>query len=201
MPEENSKSIFQKIGDAVVNFAPGIAGILAATGVGAPASGAVIALSALGKSFGLGTQATPADILKVVTTDPEIQLKAMQAENSFTLAMRQADLDEIKAGLGDIQSARQRDTAIRSTGQLNVRADVMLAGTYVSIIAIIVVLAFTGIGANLLVAGCLTTLVGTLVKYIGTAFDFEFGSSRGSIQKTEIAADTAKELARVAAGQ
>ena len=72
----------------------------------------------------------------------------------------------------------------------------MLAGTYISIVVIIVVLAITPLSTNLLVAGCLTTLVGTLVKYIGTAFDFEFGSSRSSIQKTEIMADTATVLAK-----
>lgn len=192
MPEE--KSIFQKIGDAVADYAPGIAGMLAATGVGTPAAGAVAALGALSKAFGLGSSAAPETVLSTVIADPELKIKAMIAENDFTIKMRQADLDEIKAVLGDIQSARQRDTAIRASGQLNIRADVMLTGTYISIIIIIALLSLTGIKDNLLVAGCLTTLVGTLVKYIGTAFDFEFGSSRGSVQKTADAAEAAKIL-------
>lgn len=199
MSEE--RSTLQKIGDAVVTFAPGIAGVLAATGVGAPAAGAVMALSALGKSFGLGSQAALGDILKVVTTDPEIQLKAVIAENNFTLAMRQADLDEIKAVLGDIQNARLRDTDIRKSGQKNIRADVLLAVAFVTVLVLYAVCAYFGASLSDLIVGSILTTVGTFVQKIGTVFDFEFGSSRGSVQKTEIAADTTKELAKAAAGK
>jgi len=104
MAEE--KSIFQKIGDAVVNFAPGIATILTATGVGAPVGAAVGAIGALGRAFGLGDSAKPEDVLTAISADPEIRLKAMVAENDFKVKMKQAELDETKAYLSDVQSAR-----------------------------------------------------------------------------------------------
>lgn len=44
---ENEPSIFQKIAGYVSSYAPGLAAILAATGVGAPIAGAVGALGAL----------------------------------------------------------------------------------------------------------------------------------------------------------
>ena len=61
MAEEN---ILQKLAGYVGTYAPGIATLLAATGVGAPAAAAVGALGALAKSFGMPEDAKPEERAK-----------------------------------------------------------------------------------------------------------------------------------------
>jgi hypothetical protein len=174
----DEKNIFQKIGDAVVNYAPALAGVLTVSGVGAPAAGAVMALASLGKSFGLGSTASPETILSAVTADPEIALKAMIAENDFKLHMREADIDELKTRLADVQNARTRDTEIRKSGKKNVRADVLLFAAFTTVIVIYGICGYYGKLLSDIIIGSMLTAAGTFIQKIGTVFDFEFGSSR-----------------------
>lgn len=87
----------RKIGDMVVDAAPGIAGILAATGVGTPVAGAVAALGALGRAFGLGDGAKPEDIEKAIQQDPQAALKLRLAELDYNVLMRKLDIDQLRA--------------------------------------------------------------------------------------------------------
>jgi hypothetical protein len=202
------KSVFQKIGDAVVDFAPSIAGVLALTGVGAPIAGALGAVAALGRSFGLGSEAKPEEVLAAISNDPEIRLKAMVADNDFKVKMRDLDIQEMKENtqrlkdeLTDIQGARLRDMAIRSAGQKNIRADILLLVAFVTVAVLYTVAAYFGASLSDIIIGSILTTVGTFVQKIGTVFDFEFGSSRGSEKKTEDAAAMARELVKSAAGK
>jgi len=93
MEEENT---FKKIADQVVNFAPGLATVLAATGVGAPIAGAIGALGALGRAFGLGSNPKVEDIHTIIQTDPEASLKIALAEMDFQLKKRDQDIEEMR---------------------------------------------------------------------------------------------------------
>lgn len=173
-------NIFQKIGNAVVDFAPGIATVLAATGVGAPIAAAVVAVGALGKAFGLGSNAKPEEVLAVVSADPEIRLKAMVAENDFKLHMREADIEELTVQLADIQSAREREKSVRDN--VNQILAYSIVGGFLAMV-----------GATLLgYAKVDSVLAGTLVGYLSAKCEqvlaYYFGSSKGSQAKTDLLA-------------
>lgn len=131
------------------------------------------------------------DVAKIVTgtATGEDALAAIQADPSLVLQFRQriidveADLD--KAYLADRQNARNRDVALAQAGHRNVRADIMVAVAFFSVICIALVLAyFTDLKGE--VIGFLTAVGGMFARNIGTAFDFEFGSSRSSQNKDAV---------------
>ena len=70
-----------------------------------------------------------------------------------------------------------RDIALRQAGQRNVRADLMPA--------------LGGVEAGGVGAGLPCSIGGMFARTIGTAFDFEFGSSRGSKEKSVLTAGNA----------
>lgn len=111
----------------------------------------------------------------VLDESPEllVQLRTRMAELNVELE---------KAYLEDRQSARSRDVELRKIGDKNWRANIMVLAAFVAVITIAFVLSyFTGLKGE--VVGFLTAVGGMFARNIGTAFDFEFGSSRGSKEK------------------
>lgn len=183
----DEKGIFQKIGDAVANFAPGIAGVLAATGVGAPAAAAVGAVGALAKALGLGDEASPDDVFKAITTDPEIALKAKIADQEFELKKRDQDIEEIKVMLSDVQSARSRQVdSERVTGKRDVNIYVLAWVMVVGFFVLIIFLLRQPIPPDQ--SGVIYMLFGTLAAGVTQVLNYFFGSSKGSAEKTELLA-------------
>lgn len=101
------------------------------------------------------------------------------------VSVRLAELEqeELKAYLGDRQSARSRDVELARAGEHNWRADAMVIGAFVAVTVIAVFLIMTD-ELSEAVLGFVTTIGGMLMKNISTAFDFEFGSSRSSKNKS-----------------
>lgn len=128
---------------------------------------------------GVNTIAEGKDIdlaIDLLQNNPEMAVK-------LQTRLAELELETTKAFLGDIQDARSRDLELKKAGKDNVRADVMVVAAFVAIIVISVFL----ITADKIDAGVLaflTTIGGMLMKNLSTAFDFEFGSSRGSKNKT-----------------
>ncbi len=196
MSEE--RSVFQKIGDAVTDYAPGIAGILALVpGVGTVPAAALGAVAALGRSLGLGSQAKPEDVLSAISADPEIRLKAMVAENDFKLKQRDQDIEEMKAQLADVQSARSRQVeSERATGKrdynLYVLAWVIMGGFLGLILAMVIGQYFYG--KILQNDPLLTLLMGSLSTNAGMVVGYFFGSSKSSSDKNEQIGQLRKQL-------
>lgn len=118
----------------------------------------------------------PVDALASIAGNAQLQLDFRKA-----VMANEADLD--KAYLADRQNARGRDVALAQAGRRNVRADVMVALAFVAVIAIAALMALGQIDGNSAAGGFLMTVGGLFARNIGTAFDFEFGSSRGSQDK------------------
>jgi hypothetical protein len=170
---------------------------LSATGVGA-APGAV--LSGIGELVGhvLGVAPTAANIqasLQSLTPEQQAALLTLQENNKVQLqqavltahtAQLQIQANEQAAELADKASARSRDIAIinagKSAGQ-NWRADAMLLCAFGAVIVICVLLATGHVAEASAAGGFLITVGGMFARNIGTAFDFEFGSSRSSKDK------------------
>jgi len=184
---------FKDVAKMVIDAAPGLGAALAPI-TGGASLGVGVALKALGSVFGLGDDAKPEQIAAAIQGDPDAVFKMKVAEQNFILEMRKADQAELASILADKANARCRDVAIRQTGKPNMRADVMLAGAFISIIVIAAMLALGEIDAASGIGGFLITAGGLLLKDIGTALDFEFGSSRIQMEQgATIAASSARK--------
>jgi len=148
-----------------------------------------VAVGAMTKAFGLSADSGPEAVMEAITTDPEARLKLLMADNDFKLKQRDQDIEELKAILADMKSARDRDISLRQSGQTNRRADIMLICAFVAIIVIAIILGTKNVDAASAIGGFLLTIGGMFARNIGTAFDFEFGSSRSSMEKTKLLAE------------
>jgi hypothetical protein len=118
----------------------------------------------------------PNDALTALKADPKLALEFKQ-----NMASLQVDLD--KAYLADRQNARDRDVKLKQAGYQNVRADFMLTGAFASFVAI-VYFAWDGrLDMPDQIFALLNMAAGMLLGMIKDAFQFEFGSSRGSKEK------------------
>lgn len=132
---------------------------------------------------------TVANVAKSITGENTLEgaAKAMRANPQMALEFqKQADSLEIsltKAYLKDRQNARSRDVEMRKAGYNNIRADLMLLMAFVSLVGIIWMAWFGRLDMPDMVFAFLNMTAGALLKMIGDAFQFEFGSSRGSKEK------------------
>lgn len=121
---------------------------------------------------------------------------AVQADPALVLQFRQriAEMSQELdlAFLADRADARKRDVAIVQAGQRNVRADVMVGIAFLAVLGISALLALGKISGDSAAGGFLLSVGGMFARNIGTAFDFEFGSSRGSQNKDELLARKAE---------
>ena len=123
---------------------------------------------------------------------PEQYAAAQQADLAFKQRCIDAGirLEEITAA--DVANARARDIAIISAGRSNTRANVMLAGATVALIGTAGTLVFShqlGLSEAGQIVGCLIMIIGQTVQFIGQAFAFEFGSSRGGERSKSLLAN------------
>lgn len=121
------------------------------------------------------------EVLEALKVDQALVLQFRQA-----IAAQEAELD--RAFLADRADARRRDVELHKAGYRNVRADVMVFGAVVGLIACLVVLAFFKDEVPGEVVGIVSTIAGIFGACLRDAFAFEFGSSRSSREKDELLA-------------
>jgi len=142
-----------------------------------------------------------ADIAKRVTGKDDIDAaaEAIRADPALVLEFQKEagkhERELTQSYLDDKADARARDVALAQAGRMNWRADVLLAGAYLTCVAIVVAFALGEIDPGAAVAGAMFTLLGVMGAVIKQAADFEFGSSRGSKNKDTELANMAKGVA------
>ncbi|MGR3839722.1 MAG: hypothetical protein ACU0A2_15350 [Cognatishimia sp.] len=119
-------------------------------------------------------EAGAAAALALAKTNPELAVKVC-------LRLAEIEVEVERAYLEDRSDARDRDIAIRSAGQMNWRADAMVVCAAAALIACVVAAVSDSIGQAAL--SLVTVIAGGLLTMLKSAFDFEFGSSRGSKAK------------------
>lgn len=141
-----------------------------------------------------------AGIAKSVTgaASPEEALSMLRANaqlaQEFQLAVLRQDGELERAYLSDRQSARGRDVEVRKlTGGTNTRADVMIVGAVVGLLACLGALMFFRREISGEAVGIISTVAGIFGACLRDAFQFEFGSSRGSRDKDELLAQLNKQ--------
>lgn len=121
---------------------------------------------------------SPADALAAITADRDAQM-----------AFRRAVLDQEVAldtiYLADRQDARKRDVEMRKAGDANVRANWMIVGDVVGLVACLAALT-TMPDLPGEVRGIISTIAGFFGLGLRDAHQFEFGSSRGSREKQAV---------------
>lgn len=161
---------------SLAQFAPAIVKWLTGSDKAEQAAGAVVDIAKRVTGNGTGEGA-----LAALTADPSLVMQFRQA-----VMANEADLD--KAFLADRQDARHRDIELAKAGRSNTRADVMVAIDAAGLLACLIVLALYR--ANM--PGEVVALISTIASIFGLclrdAHQFEFGSSRGSQEKTELLA-------------
>lgn len=135
------------------------------------------------------------------TSDPEqIKLKIAQDQGLVQkyIAQVQADTEQYRIQTLDIQNARARDITIREMKDekgvpagTNPRANIMLFGAFSILVIIMVGTLFYRASIPDTVMAMLSMIAGGLVGMLTQAFNFEFGSSRGSADKSATLQDIA----------
>lgn len=147
----------------------------------------------------LGGQQPTADNITTLPPDKRaevmVQLEQIAAQrekqrDDAKAAAATQQLASMQAMLADIKDARSRDVALQAGGKRNWRADLMLLFTILGIIAIIALLSLGHVDGNTAVGGAILTVLGALVNCYKDGFSFEFGSTRGSENKTDILANS-----------
>lgn len=130
------------------------------------------------------------------TTTPDSAAAAMRADPAlaakFRVDMANFEVELEKAYLADRQSARNRDVAYVNAGRHNYRADVMLIMAFLTLIVVLVLLYVGRATLTGEIIATLTLAAGALLKMIGDAFAFEYGSSRSSQSKDQTIANLTK---------
>jgi len=131
---------------------------------------------------------TPQQALEAIAGNAELQGK-------FRTQMLEVDAELEQAFLADRQNARARDVDIRkASGGNNVRADLMILLAVVGLVACMIVLVLFKDKVPGEVIGIVSTIAGIFGACLRDAFQFEFGSSRGSRDKDAM-------LGRITGGQ
>lgn len=146
------------------------------------------------------------------TSDPE-QIKLLIAQDATRaqryVAEMQADVEKYRIEVADIQNARARDLAIHQIvdekgvpAGTNIRANILLFGAFVMLVAILIGALIYRASIPDTVMAMMSMIAGGLVGNLTQAFNFEFGSSRSSSEKSDqikTMANTAATIASTAA--
>lgn len=135
------------------------------------------------------------------TTDPE-KIKLMIAQDQGMvqkyIAEVQADTEQYRIQTLDIQNARARDLELRKIvddkgvpAGTNPRANIMLLGAFLMLVVIMLGALFYRASIPDTVMAMMSMIAGGLIGNLTQAFNFEFGSSRGSSEKSNALAEIA----------
>lgn len=115
------------------------------------------------------------DAENAIASDPKLALK-------FKNAVLDNETEMNKLYLADKQDARKRDLELRKMGYNNIRADIMILAAAVVLIVDIYMLYSNPNMPNSVVA-IFNMIAGSVLTMLNSAYQFEFGSSRGSKEK------------------
>jgi len=127
--------------------------------------------------------------LREINTDQDADTAITTLKNNpgmmvkYQQAMGELDLEETRLYLADTQDARGRDIELHKAGYRNKRADMMVLIAFISLLGIIAAITWAREGIKPEVLTIFTMSVGAILKMLSDAFQFEFGSSRGSKEK------------------
>jgi hypothetical protein len=164
------------IGKTIAGAAPLIGSV-----IGGPAGGAVGTLI----SKALGCENKPDAVAEALKADPEALLKLEALEKSHQVELERLLLEEEKARLVDVQSARSREVEItKNTGNRDVNLYVLAWTVIFGFFALMALLCFRALPEDS--NGVVFMLFGSLATGFGQVLQYFFGSSKSSADKTKM---------------
>lgn len=164
----------------VRTVAPGLA-----TALGGPLAGAAvqtISQAVLGKPDGTEEEVAAA----VVSGGTDALLKIKEADNAFTVKMKELGVDLERIHQADRDSARNREVRTGDVWTPRVLAATIVGG-FLAMVAAVLLGKVTGI-TDPIAAGMIGTLIGYVSAKADQVVSYYFGSSAGSAAKTELMA-------------
>jgi hypothetical protein len=164
----------------VRTVAPGLA-----TALGGPLAGAAvqtISTAVLGKPDGTEEEVAVA----VASGGADALLKLKEAENAFTIKMKELGVDLEKVHAGDRNSAREREVKTGDVWTPRILAATIIGG-FLAMVASVLLGKVTGI-TDPVAAGMIGTLIGYVSAKADQVVSYYFGSSAGSAAKTDLLA-------------
>lgn len=130
---------------------------------------------------------------RVTGLDDPVDAAKTLSENSLLVAEFQREIIKIEAEfelqlLKDRQNARERDIALAQAGRKNVRADIMVLSAAGGLITCLYTLVSYSDSLPGEAVGIISTVAGIFGSCLKDAYNFEFGSSRGSKEKDSMVA-------------
>lgn len=128
---------------------------------------------------------TPEGVARVrrqLAEDPALRRRLQVELSRVDLELERIALEREQAYLKDTQDARAKAIERRKAGGDDTRANVMLISAFVAVTGIVALLVLAP-DVPEVVSGFVIGIGGMFARNIGSAFDFEFGSSRGSKMK------------------
>jgi hypothetical protein len=167
--------------------------------LGGPVGGAIGGvISLIGSALGLSpAETTPDKVSHMLSVDPQAAVKLAEIESTHKIRIQELLLEqnrialqERQAELADTANARSRETeVVKATGRIDINL-YLLAWT--------IVLGFFGLTALLMYiklppgqTEVIFMLFGGLVAGFSTVLSYFFGSSRGSLAKSQLLASAA----------
>lgn len=179
---------WKEVGRSLVSQgAPLLGGIL-----GGPAGAAAGKLVA--GVFGADPE-NPEEVMNAIQGDPEAMAKLRELEMTHKHKLEELQLEETKAFLNDVSSARQREMAVvASTGKQDTHLHIIAYIVLGSFFALILILIIGELGtfndgttANRLRDNPLIMMiVGALISGFTQVLSYFFGSSKGSSEKNKM---------------
>lgn len=185
---------------ALVPIALQILGSLATSGLGGGIISSITSMLGGEKAESVADKVIKAAENIFGTKDPkQIELLIQQDKSKADLALKkmEKDLEEYRIQVDDTKSARERDIEVRRiSGGTNTRANIMLLMAFVSLIVILVAVIFYRKDIPDGVLALMNMSAGALLAMLTQAFNFEFGSSRSSGEKSDQLAGALSRLTK-----
>jgi hypothetical protein len=112
----------------------------------------------------------------------------------FQKALIHSEREIELAFIKDKESARTRDIAIINTGKRNIRADIMVIAAALGLIVCLMTIVIYHKSLPGEAVGIISTVAGIFGACLKDAYNFEFGSSRGSKEKDQTVASILNRL-------
>lgn len=174
----------REVGKKIISFAPAIG--TAFLGPAGTAGG--LAVKAIASAFGMSeTEATPENLEAVINADPEAALKLRQADWTFQCQMRALEIKELEMRLSDTASARQRQIEHeKATGKADINIYILawlIVAGFFTLIAVLMNVELPGTNKE-----AVAILIGAVSAGFGAVWQYFFGSSKSSWEKTNLMA-------------
>ena len=165
-----------------------IIGTLASSDLGGGLVSSITSMLAGPKAEGVADKVIKAAENIFGSKDPkQIELLIQQDKSKAELALKKMDndLEEYRIQVDDTKSARERDVAVRGMNAgTNTRANVMLIAAFAYLIIVTVAIIWFRKDIPGEILALINMSIGAVLGMLVQAFNFEFGSSRSSGDKT-----------------